>query len=92
MEIEELAPFAYSIIKATPELISKCYEIRISVFVDEQNCNLENELDDKDALSTHFLLFLNSKPVGTCRLVPDVNEECHLGRLAILKEARGLVT
>jgi hypothetical protein len=60
--------------------------IRYSVFVEEQRVPLELEWDDMDASSWHALVFAeNGTPVATGRLLPDG----HIGRMAVLKVARG---
>jgi predicted GNAT family N-acyltransferase len=59
--------------------------IRFTVFVEEQRVPLEIELDERDALSVHALVFDREKPVATGRLLPDG----HIGRMAVLKDWRG---
>ena len=58
--------------------------IRFEVFVREQRVPAEIELDDMDARSLHAIVFLEEKPVGTARLLPDG----HIGRMAVLKAHR----
>ncbi|KAJ3322442.1 hypothetical protein HDU76_013877 [Blyttiomyces sp. JEL0837] len=41
--------------------IDAAFRIRIEVFCDEQGFPQEVEIDDKDPISTHFLLWLNEK-------------------------------
>src|SRR5262245_36341553 len=63
--------------------------IRYSVFVEEQGVPVELEWDDMDAQSWHALAFAeNGMPVATGRLLPDG----HIGRMAVLKAARGTGT
>lgn len=59
--------------------------IRFAVFVEEQRVPAEIELDARDADSVHALATLDGRVVGTGRLLPDA----HVGRMAVLKEARG---
>lgn len=60
--------------------------IRYSVFVEEQGVPVELEWDDMDAPSWHALAFAaDGTPVATGRLLPDG----HIGRMAVLKVARG---
>jgi predicted GNAT family N-acyltransferase len=60
--------------------------IRFEVFVREQNVPAEIELDDWDPLSVHAVAYDDSGlAVGTGRLLPDG----HIGRMAVLKPARG---
>jgi predicted GNAT family N-acyltransferase len=76
---------------ATREQFELAYQIRVNVFVHEQQIAIEEELDEQDPLSVHFIVFetLTNKPVATCRLVPD-KDHCHLGRMCILEEYRSI--
>jgi len=58
--------------------------IRTAVFVVEQRVPAEIEMDAMDAVSVHALAYLGGKAVGTGRLLPDG----HIGRMAVLREAR----
>jgi len=60
--------------------------VRRKVFVEEQKVPVEIELDDFDETAAHWLACYNDIPVGTCRMLADG----HIGRLAVLKEYRGL--
>lgn len=60
--------------------------IRFAVFVEEQNVPADSELDEWDPLSVHALaLDGEGRALGTGRLLPDG----HIGRMAVLREARG---
>lgn len=60
--------------------------IRLAVFVREQNVPAELEMDDKDAVCLHAVAYdAAGVPVGTGRLLPDG----HIGRMAVMKAARG---
>lgn len=60
--------------------------IRHAVFVDEQKVAAELELDEWDAQSLHALARdAQGLAVGTGRLLPDG----HIGRMAVLPQARG---
>jgi predicted GNAT family N-acyltransferase len=60
--------------------------IRFDVFVEEQKVPAEIELDDWDAKSLHALAYDPAGTVvGTGRLLPDG----HIGRMAVLANARG---
>ena len=61
-------------------------EIRRVVFIEEQQVPLEEEWDGRDAECRHFLALRHEIPLGTARLLPDG----HIGRVAVLSEARGL--
>lgn len=67
------------------ELAAEAGPIRFEVFVEEQKVPAEMELDEFDALSCHALALLDGQPVGTGRLLPDG----HIGRMAVLRAARG---
>ncbi|WP_231757402.1 GNAT family N-acetyltransferase [Microbulbifer elongatus] len=60
--------------------------IRQKVFVDEQQVPPELEWDELEASAQHFLVYHENKPIGTGRLTDGGK----IGRIAILKEARGL--
>jgi predicted GNAT family N-acyltransferase len=60
--------------------------IRTTVFVEEQNVPAEMEIDDWDPQCVHAVAFDGAgQAVGTGRLLPDG----HIGRMAVLKPARG---
>jgi hypothetical protein len=61
--------------------------IRYTVFVEEQKVPEESEIDDWDPRCVHALACdASGRAVGTGRLLPDG----HIGRMAVLGEARGL--
>ncbi|MGB2818582.1 MAG: GNAT family N-acetyltransferase [Burkholderiaceae bacterium] len=61
--------------------------LRHAVFVVEQNVPEESEIDDWDPKCVHALASdATGATVGTGRLLPDG----HIGRMAVLKEARHL--
>lgn len=61
-------------------------EVRYTVFVQEQNVPESLELDEFDSVSLHVLVLdANGHAIGTGRLLPDG----HIGRVAVLKPARG---
>jgi predicted GNAT family N-acyltransferase len=59
--------------------------IRFAVFVEEQGVPAELEMDENDASCVHALAYIDGRPVGTGRLLPDG----HIGRMAVLKAWRG---
>ncbi len=60
--------------------------IRHAVFVVEQKVPVDIELDEFDPVSVHALAFDgDGVAVGTGRLLPDG----HIGRMAVLRHARG---
>ena len=72
----------------TPEEFERCFGIRTTVFVEEQEVPLELEMDEYDAIATHFLLRDGETPLATARLL-DKHGLAKIGRVAVLKEARG---
>lgn len=64
--------------------------IRQSVFVDEQG--FKNEFDEIDNKAFHIIIYIQNKPAATCRYFhDDLNKEIyHIGRVAVLKEFRGM--
>lgn len=64
--------------------------IREAVFMHEQG--FKNEFDEQDNDSYHFVFYYEGQPFGCARLFnsPDKDNYMTLGRVAILKEYRGL--
>ncbi|BEI41408.1 GNAT family N-acetyltransferase [Polynucleobacter sp. HIN9] len=62
------------------------YPIRLTVFVNEQGVPEELELDDDDAMAWHVVVLDHGKAIATGRLLKNGK----IGRLAVLKEYRGL--
>lgn len=59
--------------------------IRKLVFISEQNIPEQDEWDDQDAISQHFVVYDRNQPIATARLL--VNNS--VGRVAVLKAYRG---
>ncbi|KAK9763987.1 hypothetical protein K7432_008898 [Basidiobolus ranarum] len=79
----------------TDEQREAAFGIRKTVFVKEQNCKEENEYDEYDPISLHWLAYVvdsdgTELPVGTVRLAEYKPRVGKLGRLAVLREYRGL--
>lgn len=74
-------------IKAYETLHDDAKYIRIKVFVEEQGFN--EEFDTTDNICTHIVLYDENKPVATVRFYKE-NNDYYIGRLAVLKEYRGL--
>lgn len=70
------------------EDFSTSYAIRKTVFVEEQNIPIENEMDGLDAECFHIVLYKNAAPIGSGRLYIHDNI-ARLGRVAVLKDERG---
>ncbi|MFV0504068.1 MAG: GNAT family N-acetyltransferase [Lachnospirales bacterium] len=68
--------------------LAEVHEIRRKVFINEQGVKEELELDGSDSDAIHLLLFYNTMPIGTGRLIM-INGDYTLGRIAVIKEYRG---
>lgn len=80
------APTESVLVCAWDDARERARAIRYTVFVEEQGVPVELEWDDMDAPSWHALAFAaDGTPVATGRLLPDG----HIGRMAVLKVARG---
>jgi len=62
------------------------YPIRLTVFVHEQGVPEALEIDTDDALAWHAVILDHGKAIATGRLLKNGK----IGRLAVLKEYRGL--
>ena len=76
----------------TEAQLEKIFGIRMTVFVQEQNVPAEEELDSYDNAATHFLISRTEDDlcVGTARLLDKGEGIAKIGRVAIIKEFRGL--
>lgn len=76
------------------QIVSGCWDelaqdaklIREVVFIQEQHIVPEDEWDAEDAVSVHFVAYLQNQPVATARLLSNNS----IGRVAVLQSARGL--
>ncbi|CAG8121465.1 unnamed protein product [Penicillium olsonii] len=88
---------------SNPTVFNDAMKIRMRVFVDEQKCSAEAEIDTDDSRSWHWVLYDGTTAVGTIRLVPPpqgphghavqkgAHEPCiKLTRVAIMPMYRGL--
>jgi predicted GNAT family N-acyltransferase len=68
----------------------RCIEIRLAVFVEEQNVPLEEERDEYDATALHFLATEDDTALATARVILKNNgASAKIGRVAVRKPARG---
>ncbi|WP_445509405.1 GNAT family N-acetyltransferase [Rossellomorea marisflavi] len=75
-------------IVSTEEQLQEVFFIRKSVFVEEQNVPAEDEIDQYEEESTHFLLYDEDHPVGAGRFrVMDGKGKAE--RICILSSLRG---
>ena len=72
------------------ESLPKAAEIREEIFIKEQGFTVE--FDELDKSAVQCLLCRGEEPVAAARLYPDSEDkECaHIGRVAVVKEMRGL--
>jgi len=64
--------------------------VRTAVFVNEQGIAPEDEWDAEDATALHAVLFdANGHALGNARLLQPSATVAKVGRMAVLKEARG---
>ena len=69
---------------------SAVMDIRRRVFVDEQGFSPDTEIDGYDKLAVYALAFdENDRPAGTGRLYIDDHSHFQIGRVCVLREARG---
>jgi predicted GNAT family N-acyltransferase len=73
---------------STEEDLKEVFSIRRKVFVEEQGVAPENECDEFEDASNHFLAKLDAKPVGAARW-RITDKGIKLERFAVLKEERG---
>jgi predicted GNAT family N-acyltransferase len=64
------------------------FEIRKTVFVEEQNVPIEEELDEYENTCRHFLAYADGQPCGTCRW-RFTEKGIKLERFAVLQAFRG---
>jgi predicted GNAT family N-acyltransferase len=69
------------------EELEDAYFVRKVVFVDEQQVPLEEEIDDLESESKHFVLYDHEKPVGAGRF-RVVDGYGKVERICVLKENR----
>lgn len=69
-------------------LFEKARVIRDKVFVQEQNVAEEEEFDEFEDESLHYLLYEDNKAIGTARW-RHIGNKVKLERFAVLKEYRG---
>lgn len=73
---------------SSPQELQHCFMIRIHVFVIGQGVPKHQEMDGQDKNSSHYLVFINEKPVGVAR-VRFIEDFAKIERVAILNEYQG---
>lgn len=74
---------------SNPVDLKSAFAIRREVFVEEQRVSAEEEYDEFEDISTHFLARADGKPCGTARWRRTSNG-VKLERFAVLKIFRGM--
>ncbi len=72
----------------SPADLARCLALREQVFVVEQGVPRDLELDDKDALCTHFLAVDGDTDAGTARLLPLDATTAKAQRVAVIASQR----
>ena len=68
---------------------ARCFQIRLDVFVREQNVSPAEEQDAYDETALHFLASAEDGPVATARVLPLGDGAAKITRVAVLQHARG---
>ncbi len=73
-----------------PLMQAAAQSVRTAVFVQEQGIAPEDEWDADDATALHAVLFdVNGQALGNARLLQPSATVAKVGRMAVLKDARG---
>ncbi|MDE2844587.1 MAG: GNAT family N-acetyltransferase [Chloroflexota bacterium] len=85
-----MAEFTVKLVE-TEEELEAAINVRMRVFVVEQQIPAEEELDDADATATHAVVFKDSEVIGTGRMLlveGDPAGTCRVGRMSVDREWR----
>lgn len=83
-------PMTYIEIGDWPLMQTSAQAVRTAVFVQEQGIAPEDEWDPDDATALHAVLFDgHGQAVGNARLLQPSLNVAKVGRMAVLKDARG---
>lgn len=74
-------------IESNEDLLKEAFQVREAVFVKEQNVPAEEEYDDFETSSRHFLAYYNDIPCGTARW-RYTEKGIKLERFAVMAEFR----
>lgn len=77
-------------IVSTRAQLEAAFQIRLQVFVEEQNVPLDEEIDEADTAEStvHVLATDEEGPLATARLI-GTPSDLHIGRVAVLRRGRG---
>lgn len=70
------------------EELQLAFQVRKTVFVEEQGVSIDIELDEYDTTSEHVLVLDNEKAIATGRM-RELDGKAKLQRICVLKEYRG---
>lgn len=73
---------------STLEDLEQCFKIRHLVFVIGQKVPVDEEVDGKDELCDHYLLYVDDTAVATAR-VSYINQYAKIERVAVLESFQG---
>jgi len=71
----------------TRDELRKAFKVREQVYIDEQQIDREDEFDEFEPVSRHFVALINANPVGAARW-RFTDEGAKLERFAVLPEFR----
>ncbi|AIE59372.1 GNAT family N-acetyltransferase [Bacillus methanolicus] len=71
----------------TDEELMDAFSVRKKVFIDEQNVSEEEEIDQFESSSTHFVAYENGQPIGAGRF-RELDGYGKVERICVLKEYR----
>ncbi|SFA78227.1 MULTISPECIES: GNAT family N-acetyltransferase [unclassified Bacillus (in: firmicutes)] len=70
-----------------PDQLEEAFAIRKTVFVEEQQVPMEEEIDEYENDCTHFVLYEEGKPIGAGRF-RELDDYGKVERICVLKENR----
>lgn len=78
--------------KIFDQVTDETKNIRFTVFCNEQGVEKSHEIDEYDAtnMAKHLALYKDGKAVATSRFFKESDDVWHAGRIAVLKEYRGM--
>ena len=75
------------VISLTDDLAT-CHALRRTVFTEEQNVSVADEVDGRDGAALHLLACVDGAAVGCARLLL-ADDVAKIGRVCVLKKMRG---
>lgn len=76
------------LIKTWQEAKQEAFLVRKHVFIEEQGVPVDMEIDEFDPIAKHALAYVDSKCVGTARLITLPGNIGKIGRMAVLQTFR----